>query len=673
MIDLSSFIKVRCGTAAEWLTSTYKLGKAELGFDETNRFLKVGDGKTLWANLPVLGGNLGVTSFGGKQGDILLGSGLTMSGNTLKLISPDVTNFVEAYENNFNFNGKTVTFTVVNYTPPASGPSYYNWRVMFANGYRIEGYAGGGMSITAYNPYAGQSENIYEMSGGTLPKSYTFRDGQGDIGTNCIITGFYASNNGTDYIPITTEEFSEWIQITFENMKPSSAKTLNTSGSAGLTPSESESLGGTGVIYLHKISKTGSYNDLLNKPTIPTKTSQLTNDSNFATTSQVEAKYTKPSGGIPKTDLATAVQNSLTAADNAVKYTSQSLTDTQKSQARTNIGAGTSNFSGNYNDLTNKPTIPAAISIVQSTGTSTTSVMSQKATTDAISGKQDKITSTNKLAATLVSGLATVATSGSYSDLTNKPTIPVVNNGKLTLKAGSVTKTFTANQSTSITFEVTAASLGAVTQVKVNGVTKSPDSNGLVDLGTISGGSSDNSKFDYTVLTNQDLNTVTEAGRYRGGQGNTCANNPIFGNPMPAFFLTVETNGSGVVRQTAYIAERLANTYYQWYVRASDNNGSSWSKWLKQQSITEDYSQTFAGRKVFDNGIGIWGSLKFRDDAGSVGQFAVSQGSSSAPIWVDLRVKVNGTEYIPDSTGLIDLGTISGGTTTVMASTNLVY
>ena len=43
---------------------------------------------------------------------------------------------------------------------------------------------------------------------------------------------------------------------------------------------------------------------------------------------------------------------------NYVKYTEQTLTDAQKSQARSNIGAGTSNFSGNYNDLSNKPTIP---------------------------------------------------------------------------------------------------------------------------------------------------------------------------------------------------------------------------------------------------------------------------------------------------------------------------
>ena len=47
---------------------------------------------------------------------------------------------------------------------------------------------------------------------------------------------------------------------------------------------------------------------------------------------------------------------------------------------------------------------------------------------DAITGletsKQDKIDSSHKLPASNISGLATVATTGSYNDLTNKPTIP---------------------------------------------------------------------------------------------------------------------------------------------------------------------------------------------------------------------------------------------------------
>ena len=43
---------------------------------------------------------------------------------------------------------------------------------------------------------------------------------------------------------------------------------------------------------------------------------------------------------------------------------------------------------------------------------------------DKLGGKQDTIDSSNKLAASNISGLATVATSGSYNDLSGKPTIP---------------------------------------------------------------------------------------------------------------------------------------------------------------------------------------------------------------------------------------------------------
>ena len=73
-----------------------------------------------------------------------------------------------------------------------------------------------------------------------------------------------------------------------------------------------------------------------------------------------------------------------------------------------------------------------------------------------LDGKQDKITSSNKLAASLVSGLAKVATSGSYNDLSNKPTIPTVNNGTLTIKKnGTTVATFSANQSGNATANIT--------------------------------------------------------------------------------------------------------------------------------------------------------------------------------------------------------------------------
>lgn len=54
------------------------------------------------------------------------------------------------------------------------------------------------------------------------------------------------------------------------------------------------------------------------------------------------------------------------------------------------------------------------------------------------------------------SSLATVATSGSYNDLSNKPTIPTVNNATITIqKNGTKVDDFTANQATAKTINIT--------------------------------------------------------------------------------------------------------------------------------------------------------------------------------------------------------------------------
>ena len=157
---------------------------------------------------------------------------------------------------------------------------------------------------------------------------------------------------------------------------------------------------------------------------------------------------------------------------------------------------GTEEIKIPYAVLADPPTIPAAViestvsgwGFTKNTGTITGIKMngSSKGTSGVvdlgtvitahqdISGKQDKITSTAKLPASLVSGLATVATSGSYNDLSNKPTISTVNNGTLTIqKNGTTVQTFTANQSSSVTANITVP-------------TKASDVNALsLDGGTI--------------------------------------------------------------------------------------------------------------------------------------------------------------------------------------------
>ena len=124
--------------------------------------------------------------------------------------------------------------------------------------------------------------------------------------------------------------------------------------------------------------------------TVPTKTSQLTNDSGFLTS--VPAQSWSSITGKPT--FATVAT------------------------------------SGSYNDLTNKPTIPSAYTLP----TASASTLGGVKIGSGISISSGVISATyssvgaaaasHTHTASQVTGLATVATSGSYKDLTNKPTIP---------------------------------------------------------------------------------------------------------------------------------------------------------------------------------------------------------------------------------------------------------
>lgn len=132
---------------------------------------------------------------------------------------------------------------------------------------------------------------------------------------------------------------------------------------------------------LKDVAFTGSYNDLTDTPTIPTSTSQLTNNSGYITSAQA-----------PVQSIDGATGEIIT---NAVKYNAvQSLTDAQKTQARTNIGAGTSSFSGNYSDLNGKPTIPSTAADVGAVPTSRT-VNGKALSSDITVGNTQRIVATS--------------------------------------------------------------------------------------------------------------------------------------------------------------------------------------------------------------------------------------------------------------------------------------
>lgn len=186
-------------------------------------------------------------------------------------------------------------------------------------------------------------------------------------------TELYLITDDDDYVPktrkVNNKALSSDITLTASDVGAiDSVKTLKTDNTTTQTASSSESLSGSGTINLHKVSKTGSYSDLLNKPTIPatnvipatttankvlisTTTSGTAKWSDFSSAGLLKTNtsgvitvdtttyYSKPSGGIPSTDLA----ESYYLASNPSGYTSNAGTVTSvRVQATSPVQSSTS-------------------------------------------------------------------------------------------------------------------------------------------------------------------------------------------------------------------------------------------------------------------------------------------------------------------------------------------
>ena len=167
------------------------------------------------------------------------------------------------------------------------------------------------------------------------------------------------------------------------------AGTLNTNNTSAAIPT-SESMSGN--INLHKISKTGNYNDLLNKPTIPA----AANDSTIT----IQKNGTT-------VNAFTLNQSSSKTINMTVPVRVTDLTDEQNYVLKSSLA--TVATSGSYSDLSNRPIIGNAELTIRSVDNASPETYTTIGTFHANAANPETIT------------LSKVARTGKYSDLIEIP------------------------------------------------------------------------------------------------------------------------------------------------------------------------------------------------------------------------------------------------------------
>ena len=210
--------------------------------------------------------------------------------------------------------------------------------------------------------------------------------GEDTLKTETLRIYSYVTASGSNIVR-RTEEFNvsslegyateAYVQNYHDNTKQdiiTDLATIRSGASKGATAVQPET--GKGLF-------SGSYNDLTEKPVIPDAVTEGT-ISGWGFTKNT-GTYSKPAGGIPKSDLSEAVQTSLGKADSALQRVpigyrtsaAQDAIDRGKVDKVDGKGLSTNDYtaadkakvdalalvatSGSYNDLTDKPTIPAEV------------------------------------------------------------------------------------------------------------------------------------------------------------------------------------------------------------------------------------------------------------------------------------------------------------------------
>ena len=310
---------------------------------------------------------------------------------------------------------------------------------------------------------------------------------------------------------------------------------------------------------LSQVATSGQYSDLSGLPDIPSKTSDLTNDSNFVSNS----------------DLSESYYNKI-QTDNLL---SSKANTSDLSQVAT---------SGSYNDLLNTPMIPSKTSDL----TNDSNFISSSELSESYYNKIQTDNLLNSKANT--NDLSQVAISGQYSDLSGLPSIPsktsdLTNDSNfisssdlsescynktqidnfLTNKANS-SHEHSANDITSGTLPVNRGGTGATTE-----------SNARSNLSVYSKSETDtllNSKAPYEVKSSTDFNSMTTPGLYTMRSSST--NSPSGGSYHSLIVLKSDTGN--YVQQLA-VKESTTQMYLRYL------SGSNWSDWSQVGSSSSEF------------------------------------------------------------------------------------
>nr|MCR4779628.1 hypothetical protein [Ruminiclostridium sp.] len=305
---------------------------------------------------------------------------------------------------------------------------------------------------------------------------------------------------------------------------------------------------------LAAVATSGSYNDLSNKPAIP---AAVTVDSALSAVSD------------------NPVQNKVITAALGGKANTEDLAVVATS--------------GSYNDLSNKPTIPAAVTVDSALSSVSENPVQNKVITTALGGKAN------------TADLAAVATSGSYNDLSNKPTIPAAVTVDSTLSSVSENPVQNKVITTALGGKANTADLAAVaTSGSYNDLSDKPaiPAGVIVDstLSSVSENPVQNKVI--TAALGGKANTADLAAVATSGSYNDLSNKPT----IPAA-VTVDSALSSVsenpVQNKVITAALAACTYRETVLYQDDMGGTD-----VRQGTTITLSQAFTN---FDEIIIEWG------------------------------------------------------------------